>query len=342
MPAPRWSLSLGAVNKLTSHFEALIACFQSMKLIYLIPLFIYSALLAFKFLDAFCCSCELFLQLVTVLFQHFLFLFCGYETSEERTTSTPAAATATSQNPRHSLASSWFATHFSSPPSYKIRYCADHVSKHIKIVVRYLSIYLIIKLKKFTYFFGVAISLILSWTVLISFCNSFSYFLSNSKLAPLSSFSLNLPVSEHPHVQTSFKICRQFSNASSSMEYGIQYPFLSLLTRPDCFNIFRCCDTAAGVMPTSSAIFLTPSGPLDFRRSIILTRVSTANTLKISEGTNFISLCSYSVKYFSNNLIKILQKSVFVKRFFYSSNIFILDADTRRLSGLHTKLPVCV
>ncbi|MCR4292094.1 MAG: hypothetical protein NUV76_04360, partial [Candidatus Kuenenia sp.] len=33
-----------AVNKLTSHFEALIACFQSMKLIYLIPLFIYSAL----------------------------------------------------------------------------------------------------------------------------------------------------------------------------------------------------------------------------------------------------------------------------------------------------------
>ena len=91
-------------------------------------------LLAFKFLDAFCCSCELLLQLVTVLFQHFLFLFCGYETSEERTTSTPAAATATSQSSRHSLASSWFATHFSSPPSYKIRHCADHVSKHIKIV----------------------------------------------------------------------------------------------------------------------------------------------------------------------------------------------------------------
>ena len=128
------------------------------------------------------------------------------------------------------------------------------------IMVKYLSIYLIIKLKKFTCYFGVAISLILSRTVLISFCNSFLYFLSDSKFALLSSFSLNLPVSKHPHVQTSFKICRQFSNASSSMEYGIQYPFLSLLTRPDCLNIFRCCDMAAGVIPTSSAIFLTPSG----------------------------------------------------------------------------------
>src|SRR3972149_9597658 len=194
---------------------------------------------------------------------------------------------------------------------FKIRLLSERANP--MILVKYLCIYLIIKLKKFTYYFGVAISLILSRTVLSSFCNSFLYFMSASKLAPRSSFSLNLPVPRQPQVHTSFKICRQFSNASSSMEYGIQYPFLSLLTRPDCLNIFRCCDTAAGVMPTSSAIFLAPSGPLGFRRSIILTRVSTANTLKISEGTNFISLCSYSVKYFSNYLIMLLQKNKFVK-----------------------------
>src|SRR3990170_3425064 len=175
-------------------------------------------------------------------------------------------------------------------------------------MVKYLSIYLINKIKKFTCYFGVDISLILSRTVLSSFCNSFSYFLSDSKLVLFNTFSLNLPVPRHPQVHTSFKICRQFSNASSSMEYGIQYPFLSLLTRPDCLNIFRCCDTAAGVMPTSSAIFLAPSGPLDFRRSIILTRVSTANTLNISEGTNFIFLNSYSIKYFSNYLTILIQK----------------------------------
>ena len=201
----------------------------------------------------------------------------------------------------------------------KIRLLSERANP--MIVVKYLSIYLIIKLKKFTYFFGVAISLILSRTDLISFCNSFSYFLSDSKLAPLSSFSLNLPVSKHPHVQTAFKICRQFSNASSSMEYGIQYPFLSLLTRPDCFNIFRCCDTAAGVMPTSSAIFLTPSGPLDFRRSIILTRVSTDNTLNISAGSNFIFLSFCLIKYFSYYLSILIQKrnlsNTFSKYFHY-------------------------
>src|SRR3990172_3051706 len=179
-----------------------------------------------------------------------------------------------------------------------------------KKLIKYFSSNLINKIKKFTCYFGVAISLILSRTVLSSFCNSFSYFLSDSKLVLFNTFSLNLPVPRHPQVHTSFKICRQFSNASSSMEYGIQYPFLSLLTRPDCLNIFRCCDTAAGVMPTSSAIFLTPSGPLDFRRSIILTRVSTDNTLNISEGANFISLCSYSINYFSICLITIIKERI--------------------------------
>src|SRR3972149_4437948 len=172
-----------------------------------------------------------------------------------------------------------------------------------KKLIKYFSSNLINKIKKFTCYFGVAISLILSRTVLSSFCNSFSYFLSDSKLVLFNTFSLNLPVPRHPQVHTSFKICRQFSNASSSKEYGIQYPFLSLLTRPDCLNIFRCCDIAAGVIPTSSAIFLTPSGPLDFKRSIILTRVSTANTLKISAGASFIFLSSYLIKYFSYYLI---------------------------------------
>ena len=179
---------------------------------------------------------------------------------------------------------------------------------NIKILIKYFSNYLTIKVKKFTYFLLCSISLILSWTVLSSFCNSFLYFLSDSKLALPSSFSLNLPVPRQPQVHTSFKICRQFSNASSSMDYGIQYPFLSLLTRPDCLNIFRCCDTAAGVMPTSSAILFAPRGPLDFKRSIILTRVSTANTLNISAGANFIFLRSYLIKYFSYYLNILIQK----------------------------------
>src|SRR3989339_1118812 len=179
-----------------------------------------------------------------------------------------------------------------------------------KKLIKYFSSNLINKIKKFTCYFGVAISLILSRTVLSSICNSFSYFLSDSKLVLFNTFSLNLPVPRHPQVHTSFKICRQFSNASSSMEYGIQYPFLSLLTRPDCLNIFRCCDTAAGVMPTSSAILFAPRGPLDFKRSIILTRVSTANTLNISAGANFIFLRSYLIKYFSIYLINIIKERI--------------------------------
>lgn len=79
---------------------------------------------------------------------------------------------------------------------------------YLAVLIKYLSIYFNIKVKKFTYFLWDSISLILSRIVLISFCNSFSYFLSDFKLAPFSSFSLNLPVSKHPHVQTSFKICR--------------------------------------------------------------------------------------------------------------------------------------
>ena len=254
-------------------------------------------LLTLKFLDAVFYSCKLLFQLVSVLFQPFLFLFCGYETPKKHTASTPTTAAGTSPSYLCPLAPSRL-THLYHPLS-----------------IKYLSNNLNVMVKKFVYFFLDSISLILSLTVLSSFCNSFSYFLSDSELAPLSSFSLNLPVPRHPHVQTSFNICRQFSNAFSSIEYGIQYPFLSLLARPDCLSIFRCCDTAAGVMPISSAIFLTPSGPLDFRRSIILTRVSTDNTLNISEGSNFIFFYPYLVKQFSNYLIKILKKSDFVKCF---------------------------
>lgn len=74
-------------------------------------------LLACKFLDSLFYSCELLLQLVSVLFQPFLFLFCRYETAEERTVSTPATAAIPSPSSQRPLASSylWF-THFLSPP----------------------------------------------------------------------------------------------------------------------------------------------------------------------------------------------------------------------------------
>src|SRR3990167_9233759 len=42
---------------------------------------------------------------------------------------------------------------------------------NIKILIKYFSNYLTIKVKKFTYFLLCSISLILSWTVLSSFCN---------------------------------------------------------------------------------------------------------------------------------------------------------------------------
>lgn len=96
---------------------------------------------------------------------------------------------------------------------------------------------------------------------------------------------MNFPVPWHPHVQTSFNISRQFSMAFSSIEYGIQYPFRSLLTRPACFNILRCWDTAAIVIPIFAAISLAPKGPWPLSSSIIFTRVSTLSTLNISEGS---------------------------------------------------------
>jgi hypothetical protein len=69
-------------------------------------------LLALKFLDALFYSCKFFLQLVSVLFQPFLLLFCRYETSEEHT-----AFTTRSKSP---LAFSWL-THSLSPPFFKVR-----------------------------------------------------------------------------------------------------------------------------------------------------------------------------------------------------------------------------
>ena len=74
--------------------------------------------IAFDFMDAFFYSCEFLLQLVSVLFQPFLFLFCGYETTEECTASTPAAAAGAgaSTSSRSRLGSSW-PTHFHHPLS---------------------------------------------------------------------------------------------------------------------------------------------------------------------------------------------------------------------------------
>ncbi len=142
--------------------------------------------------------------------------------------------------------------------------------------------------KKIAYFFLDFSSFTLCRTVLSSLLSSFSYFCSDSKSAISDLTSRNFPVPRHPHVQTSFNICRQFSIAFSSIEYGIQYPFLSLLTSPACFNILRCWDTAAVVIPIVAPISLAPRGPWALSNSIIFTRVSTLSTLNISEGTIFI------------------------------------------------------
>ena len=40
---------------------------------------------------------------------------------------------------------------------------------------------------------------------------------------------------------------------------------LSLLTSPACFNIFRCCETAATVMPMLAAMSLAPRGAMRFK-----------------------------------------------------------------------------
>jgi len=151
-----------------------------------------------------------------------------------------------------------------------------------------LSNHLNICAKKIAYYLVEFSSLTLCRTVLSSFLSSFSYFFSDSKSDLSNSTSRYFPDSWHPHVQTSFNICRQFSIAFSSIEYGIQYPFLSLLTRPACFNILRCWDTAAVVMPIVAAISLAPKGPWPLSSSIIFTRVSTLSTLNISEGSIFM------------------------------------------------------
>ena len=69
--------------------------------------------------------------------------------------------------------------------------------------------------KKFAYFVVDSNSFTLFPTVLSSFLSSSSYFLSDSKFDLSNSTSLNFPVPWHPHVQTSFNICRQFSMAYS-------------------------------------------------------------------------------------------------------------------------------
>ena len=155
-------------------------------------------------------------------------------------------------------------------------------------LIKRLSNNLIRSVKKFRYFLKGSNSLILFRTFISSFLSSFSYSFKDSKLELFNSTSLNLPVPWHPHVQTSVNICRQFSIAFSSIEYGIQYPFLSLLTRPDCLNILRCWDTAAVVIPIVAPISLAPKGPWALSSSIIFTRVSTLSTLNISEGSIFI------------------------------------------------------
>ncbi len=155
-------------------------------------------------------------------------------------------------------------------------------------LIKRLSNNLNIYIKKFAYFLEGSTSFTLCLTAVSSFSSSSSYFLSDSKFDLSNSISLNFPVPLHPHVQTSFSICRQFSKDFSSIEYGIQYPFLSLLTSPACFNILRCWDTAAVVIPIVTPIFLAPKGPWVLSSSSIFTRVSTLNTLNISEGSKFI------------------------------------------------------
>jgi hypothetical protein len=155
-------------------------------------------------------------------------------------------------------------------------------------LIRLFSNYLIVKAKKIFYGLSESISFTLSRTTLSSFNNSFSYFLSALRLALLNSFSLNLPVPWQPHVHTSSNTFRQSSIASTFIAYGIQYPCLSLLTIPACFNILRCCDTAGGVKPRFSEISFTPKGPFVLRSSMIFTRVSTLKTLNISAGSIII------------------------------------------------------
>gem|GEM_PF-6538056 len=143
--------------------------------------------------------------------------------------------------------------------------------------------------KKIACYFEDFSSFTLCRTVVSSFLSSFSCFFNDSNSDLSASTSRTFPVPWHSQVQTSFTICRQFSNAFSSNEYGIQYPFLSHLTRPACFNILRCWDTAAVVMPIVAAISLVPKGPWPFSNSIIFTRVSTLSTLNISEGSVFMA-----------------------------------------------------
>ena len=169
-------------------------------------------------------------------------------------------------------------------------------------IVKRLSNNLINTVKKIAYFFVASNSFTLCRTVVSSFLSSSSYFLRDSKFDLSESDSRKLPVPWHPHVQTSVKICRQFSIAFSSIEYGIQYPFLSLLTSPACFNILRCWDTAAVVMPIVAEISLAPKGPWPLSSSIIFTRVSTLSTLNISEGSVFIGH-HFIIKQLSNGLI---------------------------------------
>jgi hypothetical protein len=287
--------------------------------------------LALEFLDVLFYSCELFLQLVSVLFQSFLFLFYGYKSPEEHIASRLAAAAATSPSSRSSFASAWL-THFLSPPFYKVRQADRVISTEIRNIIKYLSYYLTTYQKNFSYFSLVLIPEILSRTFRNRLSSSFSYFLRDSKLALFNSCSLNLSTPLHLHVQTSFNIQRQFSSASSSIEYGIQYPFLSFLTRPARLNIFKCCDIAAGVMPNAAAIYLAPSGPSAFRSSIILTRVSTPNTLNISEDSNFILSGLLLIKHF-NYCLNILQHNEFVKCFLKSFNSMV-PADSMRTVAL--------
>ena len=161
-------------------------------------------------------------------------------------------------------------------------------------LIKGLRNHLIIRAKKLAYFFLDLSSFTLCRTILSSLVSSFSYFFSDSRSDISDSTSRNFPVPRHPHVQTSLNICRQFSIAFSSIEYGIQYPFLSLLTSPACFNILRCWDTAAVVIPIVTPISLAPNGPRALSSSIIFTRVSTPSTLNISEGSIFIGQQCYN------------------------------------------------
>ena len=176
------------------------------------------------------------------------------------------------------------------------------VERLIEEIIKYLGKHLISFAKKRRTYSLFAISEIRARTARNSFSNSFSYSRRDGRTASFSSCSLNLPVPRQPHEHTSFTICRHCSMPASLIEYGIQYPFRSLLTRPTCLSILRCWDTAAGVIPMDSAMFVTPSGPWDFKSSMILTRVSTDIALKISEGIRSTFSAPSSIRYLSNCL----------------------------------------